>query len=147
MTEFQRFDAYVVEHAARFFDELVSYGRQPSVSATGEGIAEMAPRVVETLSRVGARAEIVASPARHPAVIAEAGSGARTLLLYDHYDVQPPGDLAAWATPPWEPTFRDGALYGRGIADDKGELLARSGSRGRRPTCGLRWRSMRWCQG
>lgn len=125
MTEFQRFDAYVAQHAERFFGELESFGRQPSVSVTGEGIAEMAPLVVSTLSRIGAGAAIVASPARHPAVIAEAGAGARTLLLYDHYDVQPPGDLGAWETPPWEPSRRHGALYGRGIADDKGELLAR----------------------
>ena len=125
MTDFGRFDAYVADHAARFFDELIAYGRQPSVSATGEGIEAMAPKVVATLERVGAAASIVDSPARHRAVIGEVGGGRRTLLLYDHYDVQPPGDPAAWSTPPWEPTLRDGALFGRGIADDKAELLAR----------------------
>lgn len=129
MTDFARFDAHVAERASDFFDELIAYGRQPSVSATGEGIAAMAPLVVATLERAGARASIVESPARYPAVIAEAGPEAggarRTLLLYDHYDVQPPGDPAAWDSPPWEPTLRGGALYGRGIADDKGELLAR----------------------
>lgn len=125
MTDFGRFDAYVAEHADRFFDDLVAFGRQPSVSATGEGIAEMAPAVAATLQRVGAAAAVVQSSARHPAVLAEIGAGARTLLLYDHYDVQPPGDLRTWSSPPWEPAFRDGALFGRGIADDKGELLAR----------------------
>jgi acetylornithine deacetylase/succinyl-diaminopimelate desuccinylase-like protein len=137
VTDFGRFDAYVAEHAQRFFDELIAYGRQPSVSATGEGIGAMAPLVVATLRRIGAEASIVESPARHPAVIGEAGGGEagggeraaaparRTVLLYDHYDVQPPGDPAAWSTPPWEPTLRGGELYGRGIADDKAELLAR----------------------
>ena len=129
MTDFARFDAYIAEEAPSFFDELIEYGRQPSISVTGEGIAEMAPLVVATLERAGAHASIVESPARHPAVIAEAGGESgdarRTLLLYDHYDVQPPGDVAAWDSPPWEPTLRGGALFGRGIADDKGELLAR----------------------
>src|SRR5205085_12598789 len=61
----------------------------------------------------------------HPAVIGEIGAGSRSVLLYDPYDVQPPGDPAAWSSPPWEPTLRGGALYGRGVADDKAELLAR----------------------
>jgi len=129
VSDFGRFDRYVGAHAGRFFEELIAYGRRPSVSATGEGIGAMAPLVAATLERAGARASIVESPARHPAVIAEAvpeaGEAGRTLLLYDHYDVQPPGDAAAWPSPPWEPTLRDGALFGRGIADDKGELLAR----------------------
>ena len=77
VTDFGRFDAYVADHAARFFDELIAYGRQPSVSATGEGIAAMAPLVVATLERVGAAASIVESPARHAAVIGEVGSGRR----------------------------------------------------------------------
>ena len=50
------------------------------------------------------------------------GRSARTLLCYNHYDVQPPEPLELWTTPPFQPTIREGALYARGAADDKGEL-------------------------
>ena len=77
------------------------------------------------LRAAGASADLVESGVSHPAVVGEIGAGPRSVLLYDHYDVQPPGDPAAWSSPPWEPRFRGDALFGRGIADDKGELLAR----------------------
>ena len=125
MADFEQFDRYVAEHAEGYVAELVEAARQPSVSATGEGIGAMGDRVLARLRAAGAAASMVESGISHPAVIAEIGSGPRTLLLYDHYDVQPAGDPAAWATPPWEPTRRGGQLFGRGVADDKGELLAR----------------------
>src|SRR3989304_5555082 len=53
------------------------------------------------------------------------GAGSRTLLFYDHYDVQPPDPLHAWTTPPFEPSIRDGKLYARGAADNKGDLTSR----------------------
>jgi acetylornithine deacetylase/succinyl-diaminopimelate desuccinylase-like protein len=63
---------------------------------------------------------------RHPAVLAHrpAATGRRTLLLYTHYDVQPPGPRAAWRTDPFVPSFREGRVYARGASDDKGQLLA-----------------------
>ena len=61
----------------------------------------------------------------HPVVYAEIGSGEATLLSYGHYDVQPPEPLELWESDPFEPTVRDGGLYARGVADDKGDVLAR----------------------
>ncbi len=124
LSDFGRFDAFVAARSDAWLAELIDLAR-PSVSATGEGIAEMGPRVVERLRAAGATADLVETGVSHPAVIGEIGAGPRTVLFYDHYDVQPPGNLAAWATPPWEPTLIDGVLHGRGVADDKGELLAR----------------------
>jgi acetylornithine deacetylase/succinyl-diaminopimelate desuccinylase-like protein len=125
VTEFATFDAHVAAHRDEWIAEVADFARQPSVSATGEGIAAMGPRVLSRLRAAGARADLVESGVSHPAVIGEIGAGERSVLAYDHYDVQPAGDPATWASPPWEPTYRDGALFGRGVADDKGELLAR----------------------
>jgi acetylornithine deacetylase/succinyl-diaminopimelate desuccinylase-like protein len=127
VVDFQAFDRYVVAQRDAWLAELVKAASQPSVSATGEGIDVMGPWVRDRLARAGATADIAQSGVSHPAVIGELGSATaqRTLLFYDHYDVQPPGDPAAWRTPPFEPTLVDGRLYGRGVADDKAELLAR----------------------
>jgi len=86
-------------------------------------------RAAEWLARcaeaVGMRAEIVPTAGK-PAVIAaaEAGPDSPTLLVYCHYDVQPPDPLEEWSSPPFEPTVRDGRLYARGACDDKGPLMA-----------------------
>ena len=61
----------------------------------------------------------------HPVVYAEIGEGPKTLLSYGHYDVQPPEPLDLWESDPFEPTVREGGLYARGVADDKGDVLAR----------------------
>jgi acetylornithine deacetylase/succinyl-diaminopimelate desuccinylase-like protein len=58
-------------------------------------------------------------------VYGEIGQGDRTLLIYDHYDVQPPEPLDLWTSPPWEPEIRDGKFYARGVSDNKADLLLR----------------------
>lgn len=100
--------------------------RQPSVAATGEGLTDAAALVHRTFEQAGARVMIATHDGAAPAVIADfPGAGDRTLLFYDHYDVQPPDPLNEWTSPPFEPAVRDGRLYGRGVADNKGDLTTR----------------------
>jgi acetylornithine deacetylase/succinyl-diaminopimelate desuccinylase-like protein len=125
--------APALEHAranrAQLVADLERFVSFPSVSASprsADAVASCAAWLVGELRRSGLEdAELVAA-GRHP-IVRASWSGARaapTLLVYGHYDVQPPGSLAAWRTPPFRPTRRDGFLYGRGASDDKGPLLA-----------------------
>ncbi len=125
MTDFTAIDSYIVEHLNESLAELVQLCAQPSVSAQGLGIQECAQLVAEMLRRRGFHVEVVATKG-HPVVYAEAeGASDKTLLLYNHYDVQPPEPLELWDSPPFQPTFRDGKLYARGVSDDKGHIVCR----------------------
>ena len=100
--------------------------RQPSVAASGEGITECAALVAAIFGEAGAEVTVIRSAGAAPLVVAGfPGDGNRTLLFYDHYDVQPPDPLPEWTTPPFEPSIRDGKLYARGAADNKGDLTSR----------------------
>src|ERR687894_1514995 len=76
------------------------------------------------LEEAGAEARLMETDG-HPVVYAQIGEGERTLLSYGHYDVQPPEPLELWESDPFEPTLRDGGIFARGVADDKGDVLAR----------------------
>ena len=116
--------SYVEAHLDRYLTELSAFARIPSVSSQGRAIDEAAAFIADALRQRGARVDLLPSSG-HPIVAAEIGEGARTLLCYNHYDVQPAEPLDAWSSPPFEPQQRDGALFGRGIIDDKGEIVAR----------------------
>ena len=112
-------------------DDLISFLRIPSISADPAYATEVrraAEFVRAWLERAGLEnAQLIDStqPAAHPIVYADwtHAPGQPTLLLYGHYDVQPPDPLEEWISPPFEPTLRDGNLYARGAADDKGQLF------------------------
>jgi acetylornithine deacetylase/succinyl-diaminopimelate desuccinylase-like protein len=126
VTSFADFDAYVRAREREYIDELKVLIRQPTVSAQGIGIPETARIVLDrTKKRGGIAAEALSVDGGPPTIVGETGRGDRTLLIYNHYDVQPPDPLDEWATPPFEPTERDGYLFGRGVSDNKGNLLAR----------------------
>jgi acetylornithine deacetylase/succinyl-diaminopimelate desuccinylase-like protein len=121
----ERFNAYVEENAERFVKELKDFCSQPSIAAQKVGMKEMAELVRERLERLGADVRLIPVDDAPPVVFAELGRGGRTLLIYNHYDVQPPDPLEEWESPPFEPTVREGKLYARGVADNKGDLMAR----------------------
>ena len=100
--------------------------RQPSVAAQGSGMGEMANLTETLLREAGFATRALTVEGAPPIVYGEQrGRGPFTLLLYNHYDVQPAEPLNQWDSPPFEPTVRDGKLYARGAADDKGEIAVR----------------------
>jgi len=111
-------------------DRLYTLLRVPSISAVASHSPDMrraADLVAEEVGRAGGAAEVRAT-AGHPLVVGEVpassgDAGAPRVILYGHYDVQPPGPRELWTTPAFEPTVRDGALYARGASDDKGNLF------------------------
>jgi len=118
---------FVASNLGRFRAELYDFLRIPSISAKSEHDGDTrraAEWLAEKLTSAGLSSEIVDTPG-HPVVLAEwrgAGPDAPTVLIYGHYDVQPPEPLELWTSPPFEPTERDGRIYARGSADDKGQL-------------------------
>src|SRR5438046_3093098 len=125
MGGFTEFDDYVRARVPQYLDELKALIRQPTVSAQGIGIADTARIVLDRARRAGIDASARSVDGGPPTIVGETGRGERTLLIYNHYDVQPPDPLDEWETPPFEPTERDGYLYGRGVSDNKGNLMAR----------------------
>ncbi len=124
--DYGRYDRHVEEHVGECLEELAELCRIPSVSAEGgPALARAAERVAELCARWGVRAELIAVPGGPPVVLGQAGDGDRGLLVYNHYDVQPPDPLDEWTSPPFDPQVRDGGLYARGAADNKGSLVAR----------------------
>jgi acetylornithine deacetylase/succinyl-diaminopimelate desuccinylase-like protein len=120
-------DAFVTENRLRLLGELKEFLRIPSISTLPEhrpDIQRAASFVAESLTRVGMEHVEIVPTANHPLVYADwlHAPGKPTVLCYGHYDVQPADPLELWATPPFEPTERDGNLYGRGTADDKGQM-------------------------
>jgi acetylornithine deacetylase/succinyl-diaminopimelate desuccinylase-like protein len=118
------FDAFLAEQRPRFIDDLTAFVAQPSVAATGQGMIEMADLVQQRLERIGATVQQIPTGGA-PILYAELGSGPRTLLIYNHYDVQPPDPIELWTKPPFEPSVRDGKLFARGVSDNKGDLSCR----------------------
>jgi acetylornithine deacetylase/succinyl-diaminopimelate desuccinylase-like protein len=116
---------YIDRHLDETIALLQAFCRQPSIAALGTGMAEMAEIVRSTLEGAGASAELVPTGG-FPVVLGRfEGSQPRTLMFYNHYDVQPPEPLELWDSPPFAAEIREGHLYARGVADNKGNLVAR----------------------
>jgi acetylornithine deacetylase/succinyl-diaminopimelate desuccinylase-like protein len=125
MAEFHQLDRYIKDHLSENLSELGRLCAQPSVSAQNWGLQECAALVGEMLQQRGFEVQIIPTGGA-PVVFAErAGKSDRTLLFYNHYDVQPAEPLELWESPPFEPQIRDGKMYARGVSDDKGHLTSR----------------------
>ncbi len=119
---------YIEQNRNRFFEELFSLLRIPSVSAKAEHKSDMlrcASRLVELLLDAGADVAQVMPTAGNPVVYAykTVPDALGTVLVYGHYDVQPAEPLEKWNSNPFEPSIHDGAIWGRGANDDKGQLF------------------------
>lgn len=121
-------EKYIEAHRDEYLDRFKEFLRIPSVSTDPEAAADMRKAgewVRNLLTRCGIESELVDTP-KHPCVIGDSGpvgDGVPTLLIYGHYDVQPTGEIDLWTSPPFDPQIRDGRIYARGAADDKGQIL------------------------
>jgi len=125
MTDLNAVDKAIEGKTEQSLEELGRLCAQPSISAQGVGMQACAELVKEMLQARGFEAQIFPTGG-FPIVFAERkGRSGRTLLFYNHYDVQPPEPLELWETPPFEPAIREGKMYARGVSDDKGHILCR----------------------
>ncbi|WP_395802239.1 dipeptidase [Daejeonella sp.] len=123
----QEIRKYVNENKQRFLDELFELLRFPSISADQkykDSMLKTAEFVADKLKHAGADSVEICPTAGYPIVYGEKiiDPTLPTVLVYGHYDVQPPDPLDLWETPPFEPTIRDEKIYARGACDDKGQF-------------------------
>jgi acetylornithine deacetylase/succinyl-diaminopimelate desuccinylase-like protein len=122
-------DRYVQQNEQRFLGELKEFLRIPSISTLPEHNGDThraAEYAAEKLRLAGMENIEIIETERHPLVYADwlHAPGKPTVLCYGHFDVQPPDPLELWETPPFEPSERNGNLYARGAADDKGQMYS-----------------------
>jgi len=122
-----------IDHArqnrTRYLDDLKALLRIPSISTLPEHATDCrkaAKSLLAELKRIGMENAHLIETEGHPLVYANwlHAAGKPTVIIYGHYDVQPPDPLDEWLTPPFEPTERNGNLYARGAVDDKGQVVA-----------------------
>jgi acetylornithine deacetylase/succinyl-diaminopimelate desuccinylase-like protein len=117
---------YVHENQDRFLKDIARLVAQPSISAKNEGVEECALLVKKMIEEVGGTVRMLKIDGAPTLVYGEVPSKSKkTILFYNHYDVQPVEPLELWKSPPFSPEVRDGRMYGRGVSDDKGQLVAR----------------------
>src|SRR5262252_4994330 len=120
-------DTYIQQNENRFLNELKDFIRIPSISTLPESkpdVDRAAQFVAGALKKAGLENVEIIPTQKHPLVYADwlHAPGKPTVLCYGHYDVQPPDPVELWRTPPFEPSERNGNLYARGSADDKGQM-------------------------
>jgi len=119
---------YISDHRLRFLKELFALLQIPSISADTKykkDIRKAAEYVCDLIKDAGSDKAVVIETFGHPIVYGEkiVDENKPTVLVYGHYDVQPPDPIKLWETPPFEPTIRDEKIYARGACDDKGQFF------------------------
>src|SRR6478609_3139095 len=94
--EFQAYDAYIEDHFDELIDELRAFCAQPALAGQKIGLAESGAMVRDKIESLGGQVEFVPVENGSPVILGELGAGSRTLLMYNHYDVQPPEPLELW---------------------------------------------------
>jgi acetylornithine deacetylase/succinyl-diaminopimelate desuccinylase-like protein len=127
LTNLRKVSAESVEHA---IDLLKKYLRFPTVSAQNSAITETVEFVAKMIKDADGEVQVLDDLGGNPVLYGffpagSNGDSSKTLLFYNHYDVQPPEPLDEWHSDPFEPEIRDGKLFARGVADNKGDLVAR----------------------
>ena len=116
--------SYIDSQREVFLEDLFQLLRQRSISTQDDGVQECAELLARQMREAGIEATVMPTP-RHPIVYGEVGpDGAPTILIYGHYDVQPPEPLELWESDPFNPVIRDGKIFARGASDNKGQLFA-----------------------
>ncbi len=118
------FASYVDQHFNRFVEELRDYCHHPCMTGQGVGVRETAEATAAVLRAGGIETRILETGGA-PVVYGEIGEGQRSLLFYNHYDVQPPEPLELWESGPFEAAIRDGKIFARGVSDNRGDVMAR----------------------
>ncbi len=119
---------FISKNYRNYIDLLKNLVSFRSVAAWGtEDLRACAEYIAEVLRERGF-STFLKSAGGAPAVFAEIGKGSRAVLIYNHYDVQPPDPLELWESDPFKLTIKDGLIFGRGVADNKGNIAARIGA-------------------
>lgn len=125
MADYRKMDQYLESHLDQSIAELSRVVAQPSVGAQNLGLKEWAALVADLLRKRGFEVTIMDTKGAPVVFGQRPGKSQKTMLVYNHYDVQPPEPLELWESPPFEPALRDGKLYGPGVIDDKAHITAR----------------------
>ena len=126
-TSIEAIDAYLAGTAEQRLEELMEFLRIPTVGALSEHAEDVgagAEWIATRMREIGLENVEISATGGHPVVYADwlHADGAPTVVVYAHYDVQPVDPLDLWVRPPFEPRVEDGRIYGRGAADDKGQV-------------------------
>lgn len=117
---------YLKENREKHIFDLIELLSYPSISAKGIGIKECSKILSEMLKNVGFKVEIYSNKNSYPVIYGELITGAeKTIIFYNHYDVQPVEPLEEWENDPFKPVIKDGKIIARGVADNKGNIMSR----------------------